>query len=273
VTDKITAYKGLNQDLTCRGYQYEIGGTYEHQGGVKACNKGFHACEYPLDVFSYYAPASSRYAVVEQSGGIDHHNGDSKVASSKITISAEITLPGLVKAAIEYTISRCKPVNPESPASSTGDQGAASSTGHRGAASSTGDQGAASSTGYQGAASSTGYQGAASSTGDQGAASSTGYHGAASSTGYQGAASSTGYHGAASSTGRQGAASSTGRQGAAMASGYEGRVMGAKGSALFLVERNDDLEIVNVWSGIVGRDGVKADTWYSLKSGYISEVE
>jgi hypothetical protein len=246
VTDKITAYKGLNQDLTCRGYQYEIGGTYEHQGGVKACNKGFHACEYPLDVFSYYAPASSRYAVVEQSGVIDHHNGDSKVASSKITISAEITLPGLVKSAIEYTISRCKPVNPESPASSTGDQGAASSTGDQGAASSTGDQGAASSTGDQGAASSTGHRGAASSTGDQGAA---------------------------SSTGDQGAASSTGHQGAAMASGYEGRVMGAKGNALFLVERNDDLEIVNVWSGIVGRDGVKADTWYSLKSGYISEVE
>jgi hypothetical protein len=238
--EPITSYKGFGPDWKCRDFQYEIGKSFEHQGAAVACESGFHACEYPLDVFAYYPPAGSRFALVSQEGTLSRHDGDSKVASSKITISAELNFMGLIKAAIEYTTSRCKPIDPDTPsfsdadqgaasstgyqgaASSTGYQGAASSTGDRGAASSTGDQGAASSTGYQGAASSTGDQGAASSTGDRGAASSTGYQGAASSTGYQGAASSTGDQGAASSTGDQGAASSTGDQGAASSTGYQG---------------------------------------------------
>jgi len=109
-------------------------------------------------------------------------------------------------------------------------------------------------------------------TGDQGAASATGLQGAASATGYQGAASATGYQGAASATGEHGAASATGEHGAAMSAGYEGRVMGANGNALFLIERDDRLNIVAVWAGIAGRDGVKADTWYMLSGGQPVEV-
>ncbi|NSX05053.1 DUF7666 domain-containing protein, partial [Cupriavidus gilardii] len=172
-TTPIVTYKGFDKDMQCRGFQYELGKTYEHEGDVEACAGGFHACEYPLDVFGYYPPAGSRFAVVEQSGDLSRDSGDTKVASRKISIKAELDIVGMVKAAIEYTTSRCKPIDPDSPASSTGYQGAASSTG---------DYGAASSTGTRGAASSTGYQGAASSTGDYGAASSTGYQGAASST-------------------------------------------------------------------------------------------
>ena len=166
----MTAYKAFDKDLKCRGFQYEVGQTYTHDGAVKACKSGFHACEHPLNVFDYYAPASSRFAVVEQSGDLSRHDDDSKIASSKITIKAEIGIAGLVKAAIEYTTIRCKTIDPDSPASSTGYQGAASSTGYQGAASSTGKRGAASSTGYQGAASSTGDQGAAMACGYQGKA-------------------------------------------------------------------------------------------------------
>ena len=157
----LVTFKGFDKDLKCRDFAFEIGKEYENEHGAKACEYGFHACEYPLDIFSYYPP-TSRFATVEQTGTISRHDVDSKVASSKIKISAEIGLPGLIKAAIEYTFARSKP---EGAASSTGDRGAASSTGDRGAASSTGDRGAASSTGDRGAASSTGYQGAASSTG------------------------------------------------------------------------------------------------------------
>ena len=82
----------------------------------------------------------------------------------------------------------------------------------------------------------------------------------------------TGDLGAASATGYQGAASATGDQGAAMSAGYEGRVMGADGNALFLIERDDRLNIVAVWAGIAGRDGVKADTWYMLRGGQPVEV-
>ncbi|GHH53026.1 DUF7666 domain-containing protein [[Pseudomonas] boreopolis] len=274
----VIAYKGFDKDMVCHPeggerVQYIVGETLELKGDIAACKRGFHACEYPLDVFGYYPPAGSRFALVEQSGQISRYNVDSKVASSKIKVVAEIGLPGLIKAAIEYTFKRATPENTQH---ATGDQGAASATGYRGAASATGDQGAASATGDQGAASATGYRGAASATGDQGAASATGYQGAASATGDrgaasatgdQGAASATGDQGAASATGYQGAASATGDQGAAMASGYDGRVMGKDGNALFLVERNDDYEIVAVWAGIAGRDGIKADTWYVLRAG------
>lgn len=94
-------YKGFDKDLKCRGFQYEIGKEYECENAV-ACETGFHACERPLDVFSYYPPASSRYCEVEQSGKTDANSDDSKVASTKIKIGAEIGIPGLVKAQIEY---------------------------------------------------------------------------------------------------------------------------------------------------------------------------
>ena len=100
------SYKGFNKDMTCKGFQYEIGKEYEEEK-AKACECGFHACEYPLDCFGYYAPAESKYCEVEQSGEISKNGDDSKVASSKIKIGAEIGIKGLIKAAFEYTKERC----------------------------------------------------------------------------------------------------------------------------------------------------------------------
>ena len=277
-TKKIIAYKGFNRDMTCRGYQFEVGKTYKHEGEVKACENGFHACEYPLDVFNYYAPATSVFCVVEASGDLSRHGEDSKIASSELKVKAEIDFAGLVKAAIEYTFSRSKPEGEKATgnwgaasatgnrgaASATGDYGAASATGDYGAASATGDWGAASATGNYGAASATGYQGAASATGNRGAASATGYRGAASATGDYGAASATGDYGAASATGDYGAASATGDYGAASATGYRGRAMGKKGNALFLVHRDGEYEITHAWAGIVGQNGIEEGVWYTL---------
>jgi len=167
----IVTYKGFDKNLQCRGFQYEVGKEYEHDGEAKACNSGFHACEYPLDVFGYYEPAGSRFAVVEQSGQLSRHDDDSKVASTKIKVTAEIGIPGIVRAAIEYTMARAKPVKgsvtrkDNAASAATGYRGAASATGNWGAASATGDGGAASATGYRGAASATGYRGAARATG------------------------------------------------------------------------------------------------------------
>ena len=260
VEPEVVSYKGFGLDWKCRDYQFKIGETYEHNGPVEVCASGFHACEYPLDVFGYYPPGISKYAEVRQGGTLARHNDDSKVASARLTVIAELSIPEIVTRAIKWITDRCTPEGEVA----SGYQGAASSTGDRGAASSTGHQGAASSTGDRGAASSTGDQGAASSTGYQGAASSTGHQGAASSTGTRGAASSTGDRGAASSTGDQGAASSTGTRGAAMASGCEGRAQGANGNALFLVHRANDGAITHAWAGIVGRNGIKPFIWYSL---------
>jgi hypothetical protein len=287
--DKIISIKGFDANWQCRGYQFEIGKTYSHDGAVKACNSGFHACpvdHHPLSVFEFYPPAGSRFAIVEQSGAKDAEN--TKLASASLTITAEISIPDLVKRAWDYVWSRCKiegsvATGARGAASATGYQGAASATGYRGAASATGDQGAASATGDQGAASATGYQGAASATGTQGAASATGYRGAASATGTQGAASATGDQGAASATGTQGAASATGDQGAASASngsaattnGHGGKVRGDTNECpLFAAERapNYPYALISVACGVTGRKGIKTGVWYTAKAGKLVEV-
>ncbi|EAA6551442.1 hypothetical protein DRK11_16680, partial [Salmonella enterica subsp. diarizonae] len=103
---QITTYKGFKQNLTCRGFQFEIGKTFEHEGKVKACSSGFHSCEYPLDCFSYYPPASSRYAETIAQGDISRDSDDSKIASASITIRAEISVPELVKRAVDWIWSR-----------------------------------------------------------------------------------------------------------------------------------------------------------------------
>ena len=159
-------YKGMDKDMKCRGFQYEVGKEYETDKAV-ACECGFHACEYPLDVFNYYPPAGSRFFEVEQSGELSKNDDDSKVASTKIKIGAELNIAGLVKAAVEYTKERCTQGEGEK---ATGYQGAASATGDQGAASATGTRGAASATGYQGAASATGKASVAMASGVEGRA-------------------------------------------------------------------------------------------------------
>ncbi|WP_228303483.1 hypothetical protein [Acinetobacter baumannii] len=152
--ETITSYKGFDKNLQCRGFQYEIGKTFKHKGKVKACGSGFHACEYPLDVFGYYAPGElNRFAVVEQSGDLSRGNDDTKVASKSITIKAEVDIPFLVKAAIEYTTSRCEPIKEDSPAFTDKDHGQAVATGDNSASSATGDNSASSATGYNSASS------------------------------------------------------------------------------------------------------------------------
>ena len=151
------AYKGFNADMTCRGFQYKEGETYTTYK-AKLCNCGFHACEYPLDCLDFYNPNTSVFHEVEVGGAIDReNNGLTKVAATKIKIGARLSIAGLVKAAIDFTMSHIKPEANEDEdfgaASATGDSGAASATGGGGAASATGDRGAASATGDRGAAS------------------------------------------------------------------------------------------------------------------------
>ena len=108
----IHSYKGFDKDLKCRGFAYEIGKDYEQDGKIKCCNNGFHACEFPLDVFNYYAPGrNSRYCTVTQSGITDKEKGDSKVASSKIHIETEIGLDGIIKAGVKFILDKVNSKN------------------------------------------------------------------------------------------------------------------------------------------------------------------
>jgi hypothetical protein len=142
--------------MKCRGFQFELGKEYE-EAEAKLCQKGFHGCEYPLDVFAHYAPADSRFFVADLDGVTDEvESEDTKRVGTKIKLRAEIGIPGLVKAAVEYIKEKA-----ESCDNQTGDQSAATNTGNRSAATNTGDQSAATNTGYQSAATNTGNRSAA----------------------------------------------------------------------------------------------------------------
>lgn len=144
MSEIIKAYKGFNEDMTCKnGFQYEEGKEYETDR-AEACECGFHACEYPLDVFRYYAPATSVFHEVDQSGKISKKDDDTKVASTKIKISASINIAGMVKAAIEYTTKRVK-----KEADSNEPYGASSATGYRGASSAGNNEAVAVAWGYK----------------------------------------------------------------------------------------------------------------------------
>ncbi|MEX4507493.1 hypothetical protein MY920_03955 [Haemophilus influenzae] len=153
---EIIAYKGFKQDWTCRGYQYEVGKTYEHKGNVEACESGFHACEYPLDVLSYYSPAVSKFAVVKMSGETSKDSDDTKIASAKITIETEINLPEMIKKAVEWI--KGKVDWDAAKVSNTGYWSAATNTGNRSVATNTGNWSAAEVSGKQSIAVALGWQ-------------------------------------------------------------------------------------------------------------------
>ena len=100
--NRIIAYKGFDENLCCRGFQYEIGKEYEQSGEIICCENGFHACKNPFDVLDYYSKPKNRYCVVEQSGTIKSDEEDSKQASSKIKIIKEINFAELFKAGIKW---------------------------------------------------------------------------------------------------------------------------------------------------------------------------
>ena len=253
------AIKGFEKDWTCRGFQFAPGQTYTHPGPVKACAGGFHAIEgHPLEVFSYYPPATSRYASVTLAGTLAREEGaDSKVAAEILTVGEEIALADIIGRAVDYVTSHAKTAKGASvkaergaaqasgdygAAQASGDRGAAQATGYRGAAQASGDYGAAQASGdygaaqasgNYGAAQASGYNGAAQASGDRGAAQATGYHGAAQASGDHGASQATGDHGASQATGYLGAAQATGDRGAAQATGYRGaaQATGYRGAA------------------------------------------
>lgn len=99
---KIIAYKGFDKDFKCRDFQYEVGKTYEIDGNIKCCNRGFHACESPMEVFDHYDMLTSRFAEVEQSGEIDKEDNSTMICSSRIKIKAELKLADIINLGVEW---------------------------------------------------------------------------------------------------------------------------------------------------------------------------
>ncbi|EGH3334878.1 hypothetical protein IEA90_000859 [Salmonella enterica] len=237
MTKEIVTFKGFNKDLKCRDFQFKIGKTFHHDGKVEACGSGFHACECPFDVFSYYPPAESRYAETISFGVIDREEiGDTKIASASITIKAELTLPQFIQRGIEWIWSKIdKSLEQQI------------MTGNWSAATNTGNQSAATNTGNQSAATNTGDWSAATNTGDWSAA---------------------------TNTGNQSAAEVSGSQSVAASLGIEGKARASEGGAIVLCYRDEDGELIHIRASKVGENGIMPDTWYQLdEDGEFVECE
>ena len=248
-------FKGFDKDLKCRDFQYEIGKEYTEEK-ADICNCGFHACEFPMDVFGYYPPSDSRYCEVDLEENGQKSSDDSKRVGKKISVKAEIGIAGIIKAGVEYIKEQ---VNWEDDkATNTGNQSAATNTGDQSAVTNTGDQSAATNTGNRSAATNTGYQSAAT------------------NTGYQSAATNTGDQSAATNTGYQSAAIVEGKESIALATGINSKAKGKIGCFIVLAEWkeiNYEYHIVDVKSAKVDGENIKEDTFYTLKDGKFVEAD
>ncbi|EAO3512316.1 hypothetical protein HBC28_001860 [Salmonella enterica] len=246
MTKEIVTFKGFNKELKCRDFQFEIGKTFHHDGKVEACGSGFHACECPFDVFSYYSPADSRFAETISFGITDRkEDGDTKIASASITIKAELTLPQFIQRGIEWIWSKIdKSLEQQI---MCGNCSAATNTGNRSAATNTGDRSAATNTGDWSAATNTGDWSAATNTGDWSAA---------------------------TNTGDWSAAEVSGSQSVAAAFGIEGKARASEGGAIVLCYRDEDGELIHIRASKVGENGIMPNTWYQLnEDGEFVECE
>ena len=156
----VTGFKGFDKDFKCRGFQFEAGKTFIHDGTVKLCGSGFHFCENPLDVFGYYDP-KQRFAQVEATGVAEaKEDTDSNRAAQELHIKAEISLTSMIQFGVKFILNKVEFTKAKQ--TNTGDQSAATNTGDQSAATNTGDRSAATNTGAEGCAVALGIEGRAS---------------------------------------------------------------------------------------------------------------
>ena len=229
------AYKGFDKDLKCRGFQYEIGKTYKEKK-AELCDCGFHACEYPLNVFDYYAPAESRFCEVDIDDNGQRQKDDSKVCGKTIKIGAEIGIPGLVKAHVEYINSKI-----ENTETNTGNYSASTNTGYKSASTNTGNYSASTNTGDKSASTNTGDYSASTNTGD---------------------------YSASEVSGVGSVALVVGRGSKAKASIGSAIVIVERGEW-----DGKTYPMLGIKAAIVDGKKIKADTWYKLVNGEFMEVE
>ena len=193
---KIIAYKGFDKNLKCREFQYEVGKEYEMDGDIKCCERGFHACESPLEVFDHYDMLNSRFAEVEQSGEIDKEEDTTKVCSSKIKIKAELNFADIVKLGVEWIKDVTSPSKQKKETDlndnggysaqigSSGDSAKIGSSGDSAQIGSSGDSAQIGSSGYYAKIGSSGYYAKIGSSGDSAQIGSSGYYAKIGSSGY-----------------------------------------------------------------------------------------
>jgi len=283
-------YKGFNKDMTCRGFQYEVGEDYE-TNDAQVCSSGFHACEMPLEVFQYYKPSDSVYCEVIQDGKISKSDEGTKIASSKIHIGIRLSIAELVKAQISFVFDRIKNLKEESSAATSGNWSSAATSGNGSSAAASGEESSAATSGngssaatsgngssaatsgYGSSAATSGYWSSAATSGNWSSAATSGDWSSAATSGYWSSAATSGNGSSAAASGEESSAATYNRNGIALACGKNAIAKGVVGSYIVLTEWNDNADEL-LLAKMIRIDGkkYKADTWYILENEEIKEV-
>ena len=258
----VRAYKGFKPDMTCRGFQYAEGETYETDRAV-LCRTGFHACPLPLDTLRYYPLASSVYHEVEVAA--DAEGDGDKIASRTIKIGARVSLTEMVSAHVELLWQRIGPKRDKAlEAATSGDWSTAATSGDQSTAATSGDWSTAATSGYRSTAATSGYRSTAATSG---------YQSTAATSGDQSTAATSGYRSTAATSGYRSIAIAEGEHSIALVGGAESKARGAETCWLVLTERDDDGAILSVRAVAVGSetDGItiEPDTYYTLRGGRV----
>ena len=294
----IKSYKGFDKNLKCRDFQYEIGKEYEMDGEIKVCNRGFHACESPFDVFDHYTMIDSRFCEVEQDGNISKKDRGTKICSSKIKIKAELKLADMINLGVEWLkeITSPEKIKTSIKDNSSGDGAKIGSSGNDAQIGSSGDGAKIGSSGdgakigssgnYAKIGSSGNYAKIGSSgdgakigsSGDDAQIGSSGYGAKIGSSGDGAKIGSSGYGAKIGSSGYGAKIDSTGEGCVIMCAGINSVAKASKGSWITLSEwsysdKKQRYIPVCVKTEFVDGEKIKADTYYKLAGGVFKEIQ
>ena len=268
--EKIIAYKGFDENFKCRGFQYEVGKEYEEEV-AECCNKGFHACENPMDVWGYYGVSNSRFAIVEQSAKIDKQ--DNKTCSSRIRIKAELKLAEFIKLCVDSLIEKCKVISKNDNLTDNGGNNAQiGSSGYNAQIGSSGDYAQIGSSGNNAQIGSSGDYAQIGSSGYNARIGSSGDYARIGSSGDYAQIGSSGNNAQIGSSGYNARIKSEGQNAVIMCAGNQSKARAKKGSWITLAEYDNNGKPVCVKTEQVDGEGIKEDTWYQLIGGEFKEV-
>ena len=276
----IKSYKGFDKNLKCRDFQYEIGKEYEMDGEIKVCNRGFHACESPFDVFDHYTMIDSRFCEVEQDGNISKEDRGTKICSSKIKIKAELKLADMINLGVEWLK---EITSPEKIKTSIKDNssGNGAKIGSSGYGAQIGSSGNGAQIGSSGNGAKIGSSGNGAKIGSSGYGAKIGSSGNGAQIGSSGNGAKIGSSGNGAKIGSSGYGAkidSTGEGCVIMCAGINSVAKASKGSWITLSEwsysdKKQRYIPVCVKTEFVDGEKIKADTYYKLNGGVFKEIQ
>ena len=267
----IKSYKAFDKNMQCRGFQYEVGKEYEIDGEIKCCDRGFHSCKSPMEVWDHYDMLSSRFAEVEQSGKIDEEGNSTKVCSSRIKIKAELKLTDIIKVGVEWLKDITSPTKVKTDIAKNDNGGDSAQIGSSGNYAQIGSSGDSAKIGSSGDYAQIG------SSGNYAKIGSSGNYAKIGSSGDSAKIGSSGNYAQIGSSGDYAQIDSTGKDSIIMCAGSGSRAKAKLGSWITLAEwkwndeKNRNVPIC-VKTEYVDGNNIKADTWYQLRNGKFVEV-